>query len=159
MDQQRINEFSRLNARQTEAEGRLEALRTEKEQVDEVLEEVQMLEMSGDLDAEDLDGDEDDKGYKDSDGVDKDQGATGLGGAAGKLPFKVGDAFVYVTLERATEMLEAEQKRLDAETDEAEAKVRTCEETMKKLKVDLYAKFGNNISALTKGGTRRSCLA
>lgn len=153
-DQQKINEFSRLNQRQTDAQAELDALRTEKEQVDEVYEEVQLLELSEDFD-DDLGGDEsdDDDGHLDED---RESGKKNDGAATVKgnmIPFKIGDAFAHVPLERATGLLEQEQSRLDREIEAAQDRVRTCEEGMKKLKVDLYAKFGSNISEWIRQAT------
>lgn len=142
-DQEKINQFSRLNTRQTEAESQLELLRREKEQCDEVYEELEMLELSEDVDEEeDLDDDDDDlKEEK----CKKTLNETGI--IAGRsLPFKIGDAFVYVTLERGIRLLDEEKERLEAEIAEQEKHIFECEKGMKGLKVDLYAKFGNNIS-------------
>lgn len=137
-DQEKINQFSRLNTRQTEAQSQLEARREEKEQVDEVYEELEMLELNEGVDEEDLD--EDDDG-----GVDA---KNSLGATQGgrTLPFKIGDAFVYVTLERGIKLLDDERERLRGEIGEWDKQVGECESGMKALKVHLYAKFGSNIS-------------
>ncbi|PWN32638.1 putative GIM3-Gim complex component [Meira miltonrushii] len=138
-DQQKINQFSRLNNRQTEALAELEAIRTEKEQVDEVFEEVQLLEMS--------EGFEDDLGTSDDEDAEKEKSTKTTGGVKSNLiPFKIGDAFAHVTFEKATELLEKEQKRLQAEIERLETQSQLGEDEMKKLKVDLYAKFGSNIN-------------
>lgn len=131
----------------------LEAIRAEKEQVDEVFEEVQLLEMS--------EGFEDDLGTSDDDDEDVEEKSSGTGGVKSNLiPFKIGDAFAHVTFEKAIELLEKEQQRLQAEIERLETQSQSGEEEMKKLKVDLYAKFGSNIS---KCGIpvkpKRKCIA
>lgn len=138
-DQQKINQFSRLNNRQTEALVELEAIQREKEQVDEVFEEIQLLEMS--------EGFEDDLGTSDDDEDDeKDEQKRSGGIKSNLIPFKIGDAFAHVSLEKATELLEKEQNRLTEEITRLQAQSQSGEEEMKKLKLDLYAKFGSNIS-------------
>lgn len=127
-----------MNQKQSEIQDELEALRTEKEQIDEVFEEVQLMEMSEDFDDGLGGSDEEDDGTQATD--------AGKGQAANVIPFKIGDAFLHVTLEQATELLEKEQKRLDEAIAAAEEEVDRCDGEMKKLKVDLYAKFGSNIS-------------
>lgn len=145
-DQEKINQFSRLNTRQTEAEGQLESKRQEKEQIDEVYEEIEMLELNEDDDEDDLDSD----GLGDEDGEGKSgkkkQGDSTKVVAGRSLPFKIGDAFVYVTLEKGIKLLDQERQRLEGEIAAYEKEISACEEGMKGLKVDLYAKFGSNIS-------------
>lgn len=150
-DQEKINQFSRLNTRQTEAESQLEQLRQEKEQCDEVYEELEMLELNEGVDDEDLDDDHD----EDKDNDEEEELPEGkkktkedeTGFTAGRsLPFKIGDAFVYVTLEKGIKLLDQEKERLEAEIVEQERQISECEKGMKSLKVELYAKFGSNIS-------------
>lgn len=144
-DQEKINQFSRLNTRQTEAESQLELLRQEKEQCDEVYEELEMLELNEGADDEDLLDDDDDDDDLEEEKSKKNANEAGM--TAGRsLPFKIGDAFVYVTLERGIKLLEQEKERLEAEIVEQEKQISECEKGMKTLKVDLYAKFGSNIS-------------
>jgi prefoldin subunit 4 len=138
-DQEKINQFSRLNTRQTEAEQLLESKRQEKEQVDEVYEEIELLELNEDDD--DLDVDEDDETVAE-DKIKSDEKIAG----GRSLPFKIGDAFVYVTLEKGVKLLDQERIRLEKEIAQYEEEIAQCEKGMKGLKVDLYAKFGSNIS-------------
>jgi len=146
-DQEKINQFSRLNTRQTEAEGQLKLKRQEKEQIDEVYEEIEMLELNADDDEDDLDsseGVEEDEG--DQSGEKKKHGDSIKVVAGRSLPFKIGDAFVYVTLEKGIKLLDQERQRLEDEIAVYEKEISACEQGMKGLKVDLYAKFGSNIS-------------
>ncbi|UZJ54272.1 hypothetical protein CBS101457_003592 [Exobasidium rhododendri] len=141
-DQEKINEFSRLNTRQSEAQYQLESKREEKEQVDEVYEELEMLELNEDDDDDD-DDEEDDLDVDNLKGT-SDKESKAQGGRS--FPFKVGDAFVYVTLEKGISLLDEERSRLKEEIDEWEKQVDECETGMKALKVELYAKFGSNIN-------------
>lgn len=134
-----------MNNLQTDTQFRLETLRSEKEQVDEVLEEVQLLELSEDFD-EDLGGSDEEQITGDS---------TPPTSGAQHLPFKIGDAFVYVTLEKGVKLLEAEQTRIDKEIEEFQQNSKQWDDAMKKLKVELYAKFGNNISKSSSGRITR----
>jgi prefoldin subunit 4 len=131
-----------LNNRQTEALAELEAIRTEKEQVDEIFEEIQLLEMS--------EGFEDDLGTSDDDGEEEDKSKGKSGVKSNLIPFKIGDAFAHVTFEKAIELLEKEQNRLQSEIERLETQSQSGEDEMKKLKVDLYAKFGSNISKFAR---------
>ena len=130
----------------------LEAIRTEKEQVDEIFEEVQLLEMS--------EGFEDDLGTSDDEDNLDDKSSRAGGVKSTLIPFKIGDAFAHVTFEKAIELLEKEQKRLQAEIERLETQSQSGEDEMKKLKVDLYAKFGSNISKCEDTERfQRNCLA
>lgn len=140
-DQEKINQFSRLNTRQSDAQFELEQEREEREQLDEVAEELEMLELNEGIDDEDLDGD-----VEEGDDVEKRHEISSgpIGGRS--LPFKIGDAFVYVTLSKAIELLDIEKTAKDARIKEIQDIIADCEKEMKVLKVDLYAKFGSNIS-------------
>lgn len=60
--------------------------------------------------------------------------------------YKLADSFVSITQQRALEYISKDTERLDLEIDQLKATVDQCEEEMKKLKVVLYGKFGNNIN-------------
>ncbi|CAO1618898.1 unnamed protein product [Parajaminaea phylloscopi] len=60
--------------------------------------------------------------------------------------YKLGDAFLSVPQPRALEYLERDSARLDREIETLQTTIEECEEEMKKLKVVLYGKFGNNIN-------------
>lgn len=62
--------------------------------------------------------------------------------------YKLGDAFLHVSQPKALQLLEDDTRRVDEEIGRLESVVDECEEEMKKLKVVLYGKFGNNISEL-----------
>jgi len=63
--------------------------------------------------------------------------------------YKVGDTFVHIKLARAQQLLEKAHKAIDAEVSGLQERVDECENVMKKLKVVLYAKFGNAINLET----------
>ncbi|CAO1616112.1 unnamed protein product [Jaminaea pallidilutea] len=109
-DQEAINAFSRYNGKVTEAEDDLKAKREEKEAVEEVALELEL--------------------------VDEDE----------EVLYKLADSFVSITQQRALEYISKDTERLDLEIDQLKATVDQCEEEMKKLKVVLYGKFGNNIN-------------
>lgn len=60
--------------------------------------------------------------------------------------YKLGDAFLHVSQPKALQLLENDTSRVDQEIERLEKIVDECEDEMKKLKVTLYGKFGNNIS-------------
>ncbi|KAF8476824.1 Prefoldin subunit-domain-containing protein [Kalaharituber pfeilii] len=62
------------------------------------------------------------------------------------VPYRVGDAFVYVKAEEARGMLEKEVETVEGEIREVEEKVGKGKEKMEELKVGLYAKFGKAIN-------------
>ncbi|KAF3933540.1 hypothetical protein ABW19_dt0200776 [Dactylella cylindrospora] len=63
-----------------------------------------------------------------------------------KVPYKIGDAFVWLKVEEVREMLEKEGKELEGEIEELEGRIRGEKERMEELKVVLYAKFGRSIN-------------
>lgn len=60
--------------------------------------------------------------------------------------YKVGDSFVHIPLSDAQKLLERDQAALDKELDELRVRMEECDNTMKKLKVVLYGKFGKAIN-------------
>uniref|UniRef100_A0A2P2I051 Prefoldin subunit 4 n=2 Tax=Hirondellea gigas TaxID=1518452 RepID=A0A2P2I051_9CRUS len=63
-----------------------------------------------------------------------------------KVPFLVGEVFVYKTQESATEALAKEKEIITVEIARLKLKAAEFESSMGQLKADLYAKFGNNIN-------------
>ncbi|CAB1330045.1 unnamed protein product, partial [Coregonus sp. 'balchen'] len=59
---------------------------------------------------------------------------------------KIGDVFISHTQEETQEMLEAAKELLQQEIKDLERKVSTIQQVLGDLKVQLYAKFGNNIN-------------
>ncbi|KDN49245.1 putative GIM3-Gim complex component [Tilletiaria anomala UBC 951] len=63
-----------------------------------------------------------------------------------KVLYKIGSTFVHVPQAQALEMLERDNKKVEEEIEQLGSAADSCNEEMKKLKVELYAKFGNNIN-------------
>ncbi|CAJ1084475.1 prefoldin subunit 4 isoform X1 [Xyrichtys novacula] len=62
------------------------------------------------------------------------------------VPYQIGDVFINHTQEETQEMLEAAKEALELEVKGLEARVSAIQELLGDLKVQLYAKFGNNIN-------------
>lgn len=126
-DQQSINAFSRYNSRLSDIEDQLRSKKEEKEALDEIALELEL--------------------------VDEDE----------EVLYKLSDSFIHIPQSRALEYLERDTKRVDEEIDQLKSTVDEYEEEMKKLKVLLYGKFGNNISEchdhLHGGGESHTCIA
>ncbi len=60
--------------------------------------------------------------------------------------YQVGEVFVHASSDDTNEMLEKAKKKIDADIAELEEKRAAHVETLKDLKVQLYAKFGTNIN-------------
>ncbi|XP_023248820.1 prefoldin subunit 4 [Seriola lalandi dorsalis] len=62
------------------------------------------------------------------------------------IPYQIGDVFISHTQEETQEMLEAAKEALEQEVKGLEAQVSAIQQVLGDLKVQLYAKFGNNIN-------------
>jgi len=62
------------------------------------------------------------------------------------IPYQIGDVFINHTQEETQEMLEAAKEALELEVKGLEGRVSAIQELLGDLKVQLYAKFGNNIN-------------
>ncbi|XP_074537804.1 prefoldin subunit 4 [Halichoeres trimaculatus] len=62
------------------------------------------------------------------------------------IPYQIGDVFISHTQEETQEMLEAAKEALEQEVKGLEGRVSAIQELLGDLKVQLYAKFGNNIN-------------
>ncbi|XP_041655324.1 prefoldin subunit 4 [Cheilinus undulatus] len=62
------------------------------------------------------------------------------------IPYQIGDVFISHTQEETQEMLEAAKEALELEVKGLEERVSAIQELLGDLKVQLYAKFGNNIN-------------
>ncbi|XP_038865976.1 prefoldin subunit 4-like [Salvelinus namaycush] len=62
------------------------------------------------------------------------------------VPYQIGDVFISHTQEETQEMLEAAKEQLQQEIKDLEGKVSAIQQVLGDLKVQLYAKFGNNIN-------------
>ncbi|GAA6006032.1 hypothetical protein JCM10207_007318 [Rhodosporidiobolus poonsookiae] len=121
-DQSRINRFSRLNARVDEVIDELDVLKKQREDLEEVEGEVELLEMDG------LGEDED--------------GERG----EGKIMYKLDSTFVHLPPSEVLEHIQASLTKIRGEVEALEKERDGCEEEMEGLKKELYAKFGNSIN-------------
>ncbi|XP_048872226.1 prefoldin subunit 4 [Brienomyrus brachyistius] len=62
------------------------------------------------------------------------------------VPFQIGDVFISHTQEETQEMLENAKVLLKEEIEALESRVSSIQEVLADLKIQLYAKFGNNIN-------------
>ncbi|XP_055747655.1 prefoldin subunit 4-like [Salvelinus fontinalis] len=62
------------------------------------------------------------------------------------VPYQIGDVFISHIQEETQEMLEAAKELLQQEIKDLEGKVSKIQYLLGDLKVQLYAKFGNNIN-------------
>ncbi|XP_026189264.1 prefoldin subunit 4 [Mastacembelus armatus] len=62
------------------------------------------------------------------------------------IPYQIGDVFISHTQEETQEMLEAAKESLEQEVKGLEEQVSAIQQVLGDLKVQLYAKFGNNIN-------------
>ncbi|WWC70012.1 uncharacterized protein I206_103956 [Kwoniella pini CBS 10737] len=63
--------------------------------------------------------------------------------------YKLGDSFFKLNLRDARKQLKSDLKKYENEIEELEIKKGNCENGMKELKVQLYAKFGKQINLET----------
>ncbi|KAI4874361.1 hypothetical protein NFI96_017451 [Prochilodus magdalenae] len=63
-----------------------------------------------------------------------------------RIPYQIGDVFISHSQEETQEMLEAAKEALKEEIKALENRVKSIQEVLGDLKVQLYAKFGNNIN-------------
>merc|ERR1712212_1145234 len=59
--------------------------------------------------------------------------------------FRIGECFMLQTCDDIGEMIEGEKKKLESELSKYESEKKSTESEMNKLKVSLYAKFGDQI--------------
>ncbi|XP_061646569.1 prefoldin subunit 4 [Phyllopteryx taeniolatus] len=62
------------------------------------------------------------------------------------VPYQIGDVFISHTQEETQEMLEAAKEALEQEVKGLDERVSAIQQLLSDLKVQLYAKFGNNIN-------------
>ncbi|XP_020506547.1 prefoldin subunit 4 [Labrus bergylta] len=62
------------------------------------------------------------------------------------IPYQIGDVFINHTQEETQEMLEAAKEALELEVKGHEERVSAIQDVLGGLKIQLYAKFGNNIN-------------
>ncbi|XP_019721869.1 prefoldin subunit 4 isoform X2 [Hippocampus comes] len=62
------------------------------------------------------------------------------------IPYQIGDVFISHTQEETQEMLEDAKEALNQEVKGLDERVSAIQQLLSDLKVQLYAKFGNNIN-------------
>ncbi|NXA03384.1 PFD4 protein, partial [Sapayoa aenigma] len=62
------------------------------------------------------------------------------------IPYQIGDVFISHSQEETQEMLEEAKRSLQEEIEVLESRVESIQRVLSDLKVQLYAKFGNNIN-------------
>ncbi|KAM9785599.1 prefoldin subunit 4 [Neosynchiropus ocellatus] len=62
------------------------------------------------------------------------------------IPYQIGDTFISHSQEETQEMLETAKETLEQEVKSLEDRVSSIQQVLGELKVQLYAKFGNNIN-------------
>lgn len=63
-----------------------------------------------------------------------------------QIQYKIGDAFVFVSVSKAVEKIESENEVLDGKIDDLSEKISEIDSQLALLKAHLYGKFGNNIN-------------
>ncbi|XP_046563406.1 prefoldin subunit 4-like [Haliotis rubra] len=67
-------------------------------------------------------------------------------GEDGAIPYQIGEVFVSSTVDEANEMIEKAKESTQKAIEELEERAETHKKVLSDLKVQLYAKFGNNIN-------------
>ena len=116
-DQQRINRFSRLNSLLADVEEDLRRQRTEKDELDDLVLELEL--------------------------VDEDERVLCVAANS----YRVGETYVTLRHADAVAQLECDTARATSKVDALQSTADACESEMADLKRVLYARFGNNISA------------
>lgn len=62
------------------------------------------------------------------------------------IPYRIGEVFVYQTAEGALKLLEEMKTELEGDISQLDEETISIKEVLGQLKVQLYAKFGNNIN-------------
>ncbi|XP_072370790.1 prefoldin subunit 4 [Scyliorhinus torazame] len=62
------------------------------------------------------------------------------------VPYQIGEVFISHSQDETQEMLEAAKQSLQDEIQVLQTRVETIQHVLSNLKVQLYAKFGNNIN-------------
>ncbi|ODV63338.1 tubulin-binding prefolding complex subunit GIM3 ASCRUDRAFT_67452 [Ascoidea rubescens DSM 1968] len=146
-DQQKINEFSTLIQKKDILTIDLKDCRQEKEYLDDVSTELDMMELENDdfddlLSDDDDDDDDDDDLNDDSDNKEKKKDVS----EDKKIQYKIGDAFIFMSLEETKTRLEKDNKILENKIIKFEENIDKINERLTSLKSQLYAKFGSNIN-------------
>ncbi|XP_077109290.1 prefoldin subunit 4 isoform X4 [Ranitomeya variabilis] len=62
------------------------------------------------------------------------------------IPYQIGDVFISHPQEETQDMLEGAKKGLQDEINSLQSRVESIQQVLGDLKIQLYAKFGNNIN-------------
>ncbi|XP_069607026.1 prefoldin subunit 4 [Ranitomeya imitator] len=62
------------------------------------------------------------------------------------IPYQIGDVFISHSQEETQDMLEGAKKGLQDEINSLQSRVESIQQVLGDLKIQLYAKFGNNIN-------------
>ncbi|XP_018416192.1 PREDICTED: prefoldin subunit 4 [Nanorana parkeri] len=62
------------------------------------------------------------------------------------IPYQIGDVFISHSQEETQEMLDAAKKAVEEEMESLQSRVESIQHVLSDLKIQLYAKFGNNIN-------------
>lgn len=62
------------------------------------------------------------------------------------VPYKIGDSFYTLTVDKATERMEEEKATAEKDIGSMEAEIENVRAELDKLKVKLYGKFGSSIN-------------
>lgn len=63
-----------------------------------------------------------------------------------KVPYRIGDTFVSLSVEKVQELLQEKTEEVDKEMDRVRTKLDAAREEMEELKVKLYKRFGKSIN-------------
>ncbi|XP_055942308.1 prefoldin subunit 4-like [Argiope bruennichi] len=63
-----------------------------------------------------------------------------------KVPYRIGDVFAFISIDEAQQMLDEKKENVNLEAKALRDQQESIKQMMSDLKVQLYAKFGNNIN-------------
>lgn len=62
------------------------------------------------------------------------------------IPYRIGDAFIHLSLESVQARIETEKSQVEGEVDSLETELDSIKDEMAKLKIKLKSKFGESIN-------------
>ncbi|MCJ1374335.1 hypothetical protein MMC20_005567 [Loxospora ochrophaea] len=86
---------------------------------------------------------------KDKDDLDDISNELELADEDEKVPYKIGDSFIYLLLPEVQELLASSTEKIEKEVSAIDEKLGGVREEMQQLKVALYARFGRSINLET----------
>lgn len=132
-DQANISRFSVLSQLSTDLEAQIEAARQQLEETGDAIEEIELLELEGDDDLDDIESD-------------TDEANENAAPREKKVPYSSGDAFFYLSISEVTDLLTQEKQGLEEKRDEYSSRLNNVRTEMDSLKTVLYAKFKGAIN-------------